>query len=1700
MSDSGICYGSNKILWQVISSVSVWKPKDVLDTELKNVNKHLLRGVSYYEKASNATTEKFKRETNENKDFILKLSEILNLDALQSRDLFSTYLLYEYQGLQSELKNVIAEERHSRTLLIEVWKYYHNERLYILRCLKHLLSYWKDETHPYYKSYHECIESLAGEKSKLIESVQQQYEAVCAATPPTIDSSDCDVAERLGCRWVVYNLKEQLELLQIMLLYYKDETMLPESFLRLLALFKRQGFGQRQENKHLLETASKTLLTIIGNVQVLILLKGIHLEWLFQCQDRDSEPSEYHLLASEDVLRKINNCMEGMGEVQPHGPVLLAWGLAHYVTQAPRGTVVARRLGRIALQCDAFEYLLRMLRTAPFSGNTVVATLSKQTVYSLLQILLQCFDEETLGSMDTLYEIAREVLRLQCLAQNMWDMGLEKGVGLLLTSAIQLFPLDPAPVLRIGAALASACQDSAEKVIGCLHTMKGFSKYLDVQDRVKDCGEGVLQLVEARFPYPTESFLLPPNIYGQSFSAPEGQAIRWQCDVNGWQVCLCEVHSLLQQLGRSAGHLEQELVENVTAVGILVYSILHSDRSKVQDLAHLSDMLLDLLQRLSQIAQPPLKLISACLQVAAEVAAVYPALVWEKVSNSGMLPSLGGENLQQIVRGRSLERSTLGGIIAGLECPCGEYAVTLAFLQLLRQVIQGLWEQTNCNSSLVASLMFMMRDVFAGFHKWRYNDPTQKQLIGQQCLEIFHNILTLEKSASESQQFTLQQVCCDGLLYTDAGNTLLSIVSVGVEEVQVALEQQTSWVEGAGVELIGLLRFALSVLNRLLLLKPGDQAASPVEQTLGAAQPASGPQRRHATATIAQYVYHRYDPRLPALATLLLKRVAVVFPMSLLACLGSSAEAVRDVFVLRLQFPTEDVRLKIAILEFLATCVKTQPGLIELFLSLTELDTGTSKRFEMGKFSCLHAVLEIIQTDRQKCPAELQRAAVEFVAALWTGRRETAMTVLREKKKFWTDLCSYLMLDSVSSHVKTCAYVMRTVAAEMYSVQSYDKLDKELYEIMKTLIKDNRLSFWSKFIQSSQSVDEAGKPDDQSPLLLLTAWRDLLLILAREECVQLPDKLKGSLLSDVLESVHARLSDDGKRVAVTKILSEISVCLIVRWSRNVSAQQAVMGSLGSILHEMRVIIAHLHPKIQLALLATMATVVRNLPKRDREQEASNLVDAMPDVYAILQYNMRQSDQSEVYTKLRTVNICLLKELIAYTSEQARTWVVGLQEHSMLPLLLIAAANGMQRREREEQVQAIMELLLTLCRVPRAASSLASSGLTEHLCLPLLATYVNRDKQHEKQGSWSVVYRLGLYLYANMLAILKYSFLPDALSFIGVHQDCIKQSMEQLYCSHQVEALLEAEAACVFVEQLSRYSRQWQLEMPEQQGGTLHAVQVLTHTLTSLLIRPRFLQHILEKPHKLEAVTEELLTPVRLHHQSSSSSICSDDMEKPTELLIQTQSRFLHILMLCLSILKNFAPDLLELFDESLDVMQFKPVLELGFSAPALEKEGNLTFGTLVTLSNYGVRMLMKADVSSLASPSRSPNVNYDLPNSKSVVTYLMETSLGLLMCQACLYLRNPRLAPRDKQLLKRELSTELTSYLMAMYRHVRRGAPPSPGSSYVASPGVVTKPPPLSSSGKTTPKFQTKLPWKFSMAKEQAFFRLVQQFVESVLM
>ncbi|XP_010783816.1 nucleoporin NUP188 homolog, partial [Notothenia coriiceps] len=429
----------------------------------------------------------------------------------------------------------------------------------------------------------------------------------------------------------------------------------------------------------------------------------------------------------------------------------------------------------------------------------------------------------------------------------------------------------------------------------------------------------------------------------------------------------------------------------------LVHKIISTDWTVSDCLLPLTSRIYMLLQRLTSVINPPVDVIASCVNCLSVLAARMPGKVWSSLHHTGFLPFASNPltNMAQCVSAEGMKAGNYGNLLVQIEQPKGEYAVTIAFLRLITTLVKGQLGSTQ-NKGLIPCVLLVLKEMLPTYHKWRYNTYGVRERIGCLILELIHAILNLSPEGEDQASTpTLQSLCIYSLANTEAGQAVVNIMGVGVDTIDVVLAAQPSSSEGPGQILIQTVKLAFSVTNNVIRLKPPSDVVSPLEQALTQ----HGGHGNNLIVVLAKYIYHKHDPALPRLAIQLLKRLATVAPMSVYACLGNDAVAIRDAFLTRLQSKTEDMRIKVMILEFLTVAVETQPGLIELFLNL-EVKDGTegSKEFLLGEWSCLHVVLDLIDSKQQGkywCPPMLHKAALAFLLALWQDRRDSAISVLR---------------------------------------------------------------------------------------------------------------------------------------------------------------------------------------------------------------------------------------------------------------------------------------------------------------------------------------------------------------------------------------------------------------------------------------------------------------------------------------------------------------------------------------------------------------------------------------------------------------------------------------------------------------------------------------------------------------------------------
>ncbi|XP_072518159.1 nucleoporin NUP188 isoform X2 [Salminus brasiliensis] len=1727
MAESEMCVRSSRELWTILLGRSALREPAQIEAELERNGERLLQGLSYYKPPSSSSADKLKANKDVAqtlKDFALRISKLLGLDEQQSVQILQCYLQEDYRGTRNTLKTVLQDERQSQSLLLKIADYYYEERVCLLRCVLLLLTYFQDERHPYRAEYAACVGKL---EKDLVSNYQQQFEALFNAEAPTWETHGNLMTERQVSRWFTQCLREQALLLEVLFLYYAYFEMPPADLLTFTRMFKEQGFGQRQTNRHLVDKSMDALVDRIGYFSCLILIEGMDIDFLHKCALED-RTEQHQLYSTHDINKEMDQMLLTFGDIPHHGPVLLAWVLLRHTLQPLEAAPVIRRLGHLTFQLGVFQHLTDMLKALGNTGNNCTASTARMCIYGLLSFVVTSFEEDTLGSQQHLINAACEVLAAPSLAELFWESKPNVGLEMILDSAVGVFPHKTGPLLQLLTALLSD-KSTAKRVYMFLDKMSFYTEVYKHKpnDVLSREDETLWRRQTPKLLYPLgagqTNLRMPQGCYGQVCVGEQGYVVRWDYSYSSWTLFTCEIEMLLHVVSTADVLVHCERVKPILD---LVHKIISTDWTVSDCLLPLTSRIYMLLQRLTSVINPPVDVIASCVNCLIVLATRQPAKVWSSLQHTGFLPfaSIPLTTMAQTISAEGMKAGNYGNLLVLIEQPRGEYAVTIAFLRLVTTLVKGQVGSTQ-SKGLIPCVLLVLKEMLPTYHKWRYNTHGVREKIGCLILELVHAILNLSpEGESEGSAPSLQSLCIYSLANTEAGQAVVNIMGVGVDTINVVLAAQPSSgsCEGPGQVLIQTVKLAFSVTNNVIRLKPQSDTVSPLEQALTQ----HGGHGNNLIAVLAKYIYHKHDPALPRLAVQLLKRLASVAPMSVYACLGSDAAAIRDAFLTRLQSKTVDLRIKVTILEFLTVAVETQPGLIELFLNLETKDGSEgAKEFSLGEWSCLAVVLELLDCELQGqywCPPLLQRAALAFLHALWQDRRDSALSVLRTKEKFWDNLTTPLFgtLPSPSETtepcvLESCAFVMKIIGLEIYYVVS-GQLEASLKAALQRLSSQRRYEFWSQYVKElvcAACVGEDGGvrslPESQ---MLISAWRTLLILsTSHSDVMQLKeDSIRLKLFMDVLEGTKAALLMP-QSVACLRLGSMMATLLLIllkQWKSVLVSSPALLPPLSrmleSVLQADQQLMERTKAKLFSALISALhiqglnGGEITQLPQlllcvcETVQDEALALIDSTRHMSqrGDAQEDSMETDSPRNVQKDQRDSVCVLalhlsKELCR-ADEDGEQWLQVMRKLPVLPSVLSALELSLRSKQNLYFTEAALHLLLTLARTPQGAAAVAGAGVIQSICLPLLSVYegpANGATQAFARKPldapcWPGVYRLCLSLMESLLKTLRYNFINEALDFVGVHQERILQCLSAVRTVQSLACLDEADHTVGFLLQLSSFCKEWQFHLPQ----LLRDVQVnlcyLCQTCTYLLHSKKMLHHYLQAKNG-DALPQGSRPQRVLQPTSKEQPLSGERDEAESKALQAVQCSLLKILSKTLATLQHFTPDCCQiLLDQSMDLAEYRTLFVLSFTTPAFDSDVAPSFGTLLATINVALSML--GEIEKKKEPAVSSEETQAL---KSLLMFSMENCFYVLISQAMRCLKDPAVLPRDKQRVKQELSSELSTLLTTLFRFFRRGSPSSPASGLLPSPQ--TKPP-------TTPGS------KVTQEGQEPFIQLVQAFVRHV--
>ena len=184
------------------------------------------------------------------------------------------------------------DERCQKPLLNDIWQFHQAEKLYILRIIKEILTQKcsTDSTSRHFEVYNDIFAEL-DKNGQLKDSLIKQFQSLIEINPPTKDkfyTSDTIQA------WAHFNLRQQCEVLQILLLYFHQcEKIEGEDVLNLLKLFTSHRFG----TKKIVENNDKNLVESIGYLESSLIVYLLELPTL-------ANISEVEEIAQHSIWKK----------------------------------------------------------------------------------------------------------------------------------------------------------------------------------------------------------------------------------------------------------------------------------------------------------------------------------------------------------------------------------------------------------------------------------------------------------------------------------------------------------------------------------------------------------------------------------------------------------------------------------------------------------------------------------------------------------------------------------------------------------------------------------------------------------------------------------------------------------------------------------------------------------------------------------------------------------------------------------------------------------------------------------------------------------------------------------------------------------------------------------------------------------------------------------------------------------------------------------------------------------------------------------------------------------------------------------------------------------------------------------------------------------------------------------------------------
>lgn len=712
---------------------------------------------------------------------------------------------------------------------------------------------------------------------------------------------------------------------------------------------------------------------------------------------------------------------------------------------------------------------------------------------------------------------------------------------------------------------------------------------------------------------------------------------------------------------------------------------------------------------------------------------------------------------------------------------------------------------------------------------------------------------------------------------------MLRLVAVGNNQLQLIMENESNWMSSGDSGVNYIIQLALTILMQILRYKQeveSETQLSPIESLIYA-QPKQVDTLR-IISVVTSYMNNIFNQRLPILACRLLRRFALEFQMSLLACLDMEPDQIRLIFLQRLRDDLESHQLKVAILEFVESCIEKQPGLTEAFFKISyehekrfleQIKANKKKSAEMeneGILDYMQEFLDVISKSPEKIASPLLSRIMTLFHSLWKNNMQGLVSDLMEKKEFWGAICAPLFSNEVYPQIKAYSQLLNILGVEVFRVAVGAKFDDNFRIVIERFLEKKTFETWLKLIFALPEETEILMDSTPEWLCRLQSFKDLMVLLMKCKPIysKFPEASQKQLADQCLQCLIERTSNmNDSRPLV--ILAELYLIMLrnyqVSYTENQDEDRNLLENAQKLLEFLAGFYKNLLPRAKNSLLA-ICIKIQDLLSLTLVQErtiSSGMLQSSVEIVCLelfaLETEARENSKAVQLSPLTKdtkktsgeLALILLKNLVLSIEQQPyKNWNFIFTSEKIYNRILSCLHVICQNYEKRKISVELLELLVVFASSGDCSKELLFVDISEYLWLKLLPPKELLQKTVDANTGWQMqdwwpIYIKGIQLISKLLETHQHHFKKDALDFIGIHEEYLLDSLLLVKQCLEPNAIELIKTTLGLLCEMCRYEQFWRLEHGQSMANLMRCVQILMDSSVSLLYRPRILKRLID---------------------------------------------------------------------------------------------------------------------------------------------------------------------------------------------------------------------------------------------------------------